>query len=350
MFAQSPDLPDLATMFIQPAAAPAFATPDLDIPDRRHLTSRLIRRANLSLRATVRPASVATLARLSEFANQQRMLFVVGAARCGTTAMQRALNASAEVFLLGEAYFFWENLKPGFRARYNAKHRAFGYPASKQNDCPAVAPENSTWVETVAALASKHRFVGEKVAFGSYKADWWPSEFLLFQRRHFHAAAYILAFRNPRDAILSPRGAWGIQNLAPWARSYIAAQRALLRLRRNFPRTVPVFLETIEPAMFQAIEQCLGYPMPQLSALMFRKAESSRDPQQIPPDLCETVADLEALYPALREAVSNSPRADASLESIDTRLAEVQCRLERCHLNTVDARLSELRRRLDRAW
>ncbi len=77
------------------------------------------------------------------------MLFVVGAARSGTTALQTALNASDDVFLLGEANFFRENLKRGFRARYNARHQVFGFPPSKQNDCPAVAPERGAWVETV---------------------------------------------------------------------------------------------------------------------------------------------------------------------------------------------------------
>src|SRR5271165_5087668 len=113
-----------------------------------HLTD-LVRRANLALRGAIRRDSVATLARLTRPHNQEGMLFVVGAARSGTTALQAALNASHDIFLLGEANFFRENLKSGFRRRYNARHRAFGHPPSKQNDCPTVAPEDGTWVETL---------------------------------------------------------------------------------------------------------------------------------------------------------------------------------------------------------
>jgi hypothetical protein len=329
-----------------PAApsAPAF---DLEVSDRGQVANRLIRRANLALRAVIRPATVSTLAQLAQPANQRRLLFVVGAGRCGTTALQTALNASDEVFLLGEANFFWENLRPGFRARYNRKHRAFGFPPGKLNDCPAVAPESGTWIETVAALASQHRFVGEKVAFGAHKADRWPSEFLAFHRRYFREAAYILAFRNPRDAILSVRSTWGFQNLVPWTRSYIAAQRCLIRLRRNFPRTVPVFLETIGPATFQGIEQCLDWPLPQLSAVLVRKEHSPRGLEEVPSTLRKTVADLEALYPALSYAVSNSGArgSDAAFDSIDARLTDLHRGLDWLHYS-VEARLARLRSRV----
>ena len=318
-------------MFNQSAPVPSVTALDLEGLDLRRLTNRLIRRVNLARRAAMRPATVAALARLSEPASQRRMLFVVGAARSGTTAMQTALNASAEVFLLGEANLFRENLKPGFRARYNAQHRDGGLPPSKQTECPEVAPENSTWVEIVAALAMQHRFVGEKVAFGAYEPDRFVSEFLAFHRRHFHGAAYVLTFRNPRDAILSPRSTWGIQVLAPWALSYIAATRGLIRLRRNFPRTVPVFLESIQPATFQAIERCLDCPMPQISAHMFGKAPSLPEPEQVPPELRETVADLEAVYPTLCRAVESAGTSDLneSLDSIDAHLDGLRRRLAR---------------------
>jgi hypothetical protein len=299
---------------------------------QRRLDARqLIRRADRVFRAT-RTATVATLARLSASENQRRMLFVVGAARSGTTALQTALNAGADVFLLGEANFFREGLRPGFRARYNERHRLLAHPPGKQNNCPAVAPENGTWVETLAGLLAQHRLVGEKVAFGAFEPDQWVSEFLAFQRRYFPAAAYILAFRNPRDAILSSATTWGVQELTPWARSYIEATRGLIRLRRDFPRTVPVFLETIEPATVLAIERCLDYPMPQFSALMFSRVASPPDPGRIPAELRETMTELDGLYPVLRVAVESfvGSGSSAALDAINAELAALQrglCRL-----------------------
>jgi hypothetical protein len=324
-------------------AAYCSAANGLDFSDRRYTASRLIRRAAFELRAVRRPATMAALTRLSEAANQGRMVFIVGAARSGTTALQTALNASEDTFLLGEANFFWENLRPAFRARYNAKHRMFGYPPSKQNNCPAVAPEEGTWVETVTALAAQYHFVGDKIPFGGYKAGRLPSEFLAFHRRHFRGAAYILALRNPRDAIMSPRASWGIRNLLPWARSYIAAQRVLIRLRLNFPRTVPVVLETVRPNTYQAIERCLDHPLPLLPSILRSIDESPRDLERVPPELRETVQDLEVLYPELCETVSSAStvQSDISLNEIDVRLAKTYARLAPLYYSP-QARLARL--------
>jgi hypothetical protein len=323
------------------------SNPDLDFSDHRYVASRLIRRAAFGLRAARRPATMAALVQLTQPAQQSRMVFVVGAARSGTTALQTGLNTNEDVFVLGEAFFFWENLRRGFRSRYNVKHRKFGFPPSKQNDCPPVAGADDTWVDTLAALASRYRFVGDKIPFGGYRAGQWPSEFLAFQRRYFHGAAYFLTFRNPRDAILSPRSTFGIQNLVPWARSYIAAQRALIRLRRMFPRTVPIFLETVGPETFSAIEQCLDHPIPHLSLILRRMDASACDPEQVPPELRETVRDLDALYPALCEAVSSAGdrRSDAPLDLLDARLDGFYRRLDPLYYS-VEARLARLRSRV----
>jgi hypothetical protein len=330
---------------IAPAPDARFA--GLDFSDHRYIGSRLIRRAALELRAARRPATMAALARLREPANQSRMLFVVGAARSGTTALQIALNASSDVFMLGEAFFFWENLRPAFRARYNRKLRGFGLPRSKHFECPAAAPKDGTWVETLVALSSQYRFVGDKIPFGGYKEGRWPSEFLAFQRRHFPEAAYILAFRNPRDTILSARDALGNQNLVPWARSYIAAQRALIRLRTNFPRTVPVFLETIGPELFEAIEQCLGHPLPQLASILHPVDESPREAKRTPPELRATIEGLEALYPTLREAIMRMRpgHCDRATDAIDERLAELYRGLDASYYS-MGARVARLRSRV----
>lgn len=295
---------------------------DLEGPDRRHLANRLIRRLNHARRAALGRTTVAELNRLREPECQRRMLFVVGAARSGTTAMQTALNASPEVFLLGEANLFRENLKPGFQRRYNDRQRAIGLPPSKEASCPLAGPETGTWVEAFAGLLSQYRLVGEKVAFGAFQPDRLVSEFLAFHRRHFAEAAYVLMFRNPSDAILSPRRVWGIQQLEPWVMSYIVAVRGLIRMRINFPRTVPVFLEAIQPSTSKAIRECLDFPLPRLFEVLVRKEPSHQSPDQIPPELRPTVADLDALYPELREAIENSgaQAGEGSLRSIDTRL------------------------------
>ncbi|MBV8209321.1 MAG: hypothetical protein JO133_04595, partial [Burkholderiaceae bacterium] len=332
-------------------AAHRSALDDLDFSDRRYIADRLLRWTALQLRKATRPGAVAALAHLTEPAHQAKMVFVVGGARCGTVALQNGLSSSEEVFVLGEANLFWENLRSRFRARYNAKHRSFGYAPSKLNDCPAVAPDRAAWTETLSALLERYRFVGDKMAFGGYKEGRWPSEFLRFHRHYFHGAAYVLAFRNPHDAILSPRSSWGIGNLVPWARSYIAAQRVLIRLRVHFPRTVPVFLETVGPETVRAIEQCLGCTLPGFAAVVGNRQASAREPGQVPSELRETVDALQTLYPALREAVTNfrSPEQLPALEAIDAKLAQLYQGLDSLHYS-IDARMARLRSKTTTAF
>jgi hypothetical protein len=290
-----------------------------------------------------------TLGRLSDVASQRNMLFVVGVARSGTSAMQTALGLNDQVFLFFEANFFSENLKPGFRERYNARHILTGAPYR----CPAVAQPNSSWVEILNGLKQQYRFVGEKIAFGPHEPDRWITEFLAFHKRHFPEAAYVLMFRNPRDTIFSPRTKWGVENLLPWTRSYVAGQRALIRLRLNFPRTVPVFMETADSATFQSIEQCVGQAMPHLADAFQAKRQSPQDSDLGPGELQRVVAELETLYPTLREEISNSGygRSGSTLLRIDASLAEIFQRLDRLHY-APGARLERLRRKLlgKRLW
>jgi hypothetical protein len=105
-------------MFIPAPSARRTSIGEVDFSDRQHIESRLIRGA---FRTARRSATLAELARLSQPANQSRMVFVVGAARSGTTALPSGLgevsdNLEALYPLLCEAV---SNLKPA-RSRFRA--------------------------------------------------------------------------------------------------------------------------------------------------------------------------------------------------------------------------------------
>ena len=57
---------------------------------------------------------------------EQQGLFVLGAARSGTTVLQNALNDSREIFLFGEPSFHDDMGTADFATRYNYMHRAWG--------------------------------------------------------------------------------------------------------------------------------------------------------------------------------------------------------------------------------
>lgn len=70
---------------------------------------------------------------------EKQGLFVIGAARSGTTVMQNALNDSCEIFLFGEPVFHEDAGAPDFSLRYNAMHRAWGNQENKSSFCPPLS-------------------------------------------------------------------------------------------------------------------------------------------------------------------------------------------------------------------
>jgi hypothetical protein len=108
-----------------------------------------------------------------------------------------------------------------------------------------------------------------------------------------------------------------------------------------------VVLETVGEDAFQAIERCLDWPLPQLRSVMFSQHPSSRNPEHVPPELRQTVDNLETLYPMLCEAVSalSGSRSDETFSMIDSRLAVLCHNLDSLYYSA-KARLARLRSRV----
>ena len=63
-------------------------------------------------------------------------LFIIGAARSGTTILQNALNDSRDIFLFGEPCFHADSGDADFASRYNTMHRSWGNQENKSSYCP----------------------------------------------------------------------------------------------------------------------------------------------------------------------------------------------------------------------
>jgi hypothetical protein len=195
-------------------------------------------------------------------------------------------------------------------------------------------------------MLTRYRFMGDKIPFGAYKSQRWPSAFLDFHSRYFRGSTYLLSLRNPRDAILSVRSTFGHRDLVPWTRSYIASQRALIRLRVNFPRTVPVVLESVGRDTFQAIEESLECGLPALATIVAPQQPSPLDSERVPVELRPTMDELQSLYSALCDAIcTHQPSSSlATLDAIDARLAGAYHGLDPLYYS-IESRLSRLRSR-----
>lgn len=188
----------------------------------------------------------------------ERGLFIIGAARSGTTILQNALNDSRDIFLFGEPKFHHDPGTPDFAARYNAMHRSLGNQENKSTYCPAFSPDDAPWHEYLAHCADLYRYVGCKIAINPQGAALDNRQLFDFHSRHFYRSRYLFTFRNPVEVCISTRG------LAEYTGAVVASyEQALhgflvvmalyLRMLRNLPWVTVLFHEEIGADSFAAL-------------------------------------------------------------------------------------------------
>lgn len=195
---------------------------------------------------------------LTQHEVDRKGLFIVGAARSGTTVLQNALNDSPDIFLFGEPAFHDDPGTPNFAERYNAMHRAWGNQETKSSLCPPLFAGDEAWHAYLARLAQMHKFVGSKIVINPEHALTTCAKLFDFHCRSFFRSHYIFSFRNPIDVLMSTRGLAEL-NGDPAAshesvlRSYVGVIGLFIRSLRNLPHVTAVFHEDMGPATFARI-------------------------------------------------------------------------------------------------
>jgi hypothetical protein len=190
-------------------------------------------------------------------------LFVIGAARSGTTVMQNALNDSSEIFLFGEPVFHQDPGTADFAARYNRMHRGWGNQENKSSFCPPLFEGDAPWFVYVRQLASMYRYVGSKLVVNPDGAEETCNAVFDFHCRYFYRAHYVFTFRNPVDVLMSTRGLAELNGDAAAGyevvlRSFVRVVGLYIRMLRNLPTVSAVFHESIEEATFRELGESLG--------------------------------------------------------------------------------------------
>lgn len=191
------------------------------------------------------------------------MAFVIGPPRSGTTILQNALNASRDVFMLGEPEFERDPAVPGFAARYKARHERDGNLENKSTSLPPLLGRDGTWWEWLAALSAHHRYVGAKIVLNPRKEDPELDAMFTFLGRVFYDAAFIFAFRNPLDMAVSVRRLQALQEHPPtsWERlfqHFRAVVKLYIRMVWLFPDVRAMVHEDITEESFTDLGYALG--------------------------------------------------------------------------------------------
>lgn len=189
-------------------------------------------------------------------------LFVLGAARTGTTVLQNALNDSRDIFLFGEPALHDDPGTADFAARYNARHRAWGNQENKSSFCPAFFVADAPWQDYLRHLTGMYRYVGSKIVVNPENALETCRRIFDFHCRYFYRSRYIFTFRNPVDVLMSTRGLAELNGDAAASheavlRSFVGVVWMYIRMLRNFPSVYAVFHENIDAAVFRHLGSIL---------------------------------------------------------------------------------------------
>ncbi len=190
-------------------------------------------------------------------------LFVIGAARTGTTILQNALNDADDVFLFGEPRFHLDPGSADFATRYNGMHRAWGNQQNKSSHCPQLFEADAPWWAYLARLADMYRHVGSKIVINPERAVAECAQLFDFHCRNFYTSHYIFAFRNPLDVLMSTRGlaqlnGGRVASHTEVLAGLLAVVQLYFRALRNLPHVHVVFHEKVDAGVFNSLGKALG--------------------------------------------------------------------------------------------
>jgi hypothetical protein len=237
---------------------------------------------------------------------EQQGLFVMGAARSGTTVLQNALNDSREIFIFGEPVFHEDPGTPDFAARYNQKHRAWGNQENKSSFCPHFFERDASWSTYLCHLATMYRYVGSKLVINPEKSEETCQAIFDFHCRYFYRAHYVFTFRNPIDVLMSTRGLAELSGYTAVShevvlRSFVRVVGLYIRMLRNLPAVSAVFHESISDATFRDLGADLGVDLSSAARYYETKRIRRYTLDDIPEHARESVKAVIDLYENLRE-------------------------------------------------
>jgi hypothetical protein len=191
----------------------------------------------------------------------EKLLFIVGNARSGTTIVANILNMSERIFVMEEANLFIHLTKTEFPKWFNTMHCNLGKPPRKGTYVPPFQGEGETGLMTLRHLARDYDFVGDKVAFNPLETFDGRSQQQYFFEEHsklFRGCRYILTMRNPHESLLSLHRMFPARALQDLLYGWLESLRYSCIFFTSFKRCRTIFSESIGPETFSAIGEFMG--------------------------------------------------------------------------------------------
>jgi hypothetical protein len=193
----------------------------------------------------------------------ERGLFVIGAARTGTTILQNALNHSPAIFLFGEPNLHLETEEGNFAARYNAMHRSWSNQKTKSTFCPPILLTDGSAEDYLNRLSRSYSWVGSKIVVNNRRDQDWIQRLSAYHCQRFYTARYVFTFRNPIAAVKSTRdlqllvGA-EVDSASNLLANYLETLQLFVCAVRNLPHVRAVFHEEMGAARLESLGSWLN--------------------------------------------------------------------------------------------
>jgi hypothetical protein len=190
----------------------------------------------------------------------EKLIFIIGNARSGTSIIANILNLSQKIYLMEEANLFIHLTKPDFPKWFNGMHQNLGKPPRKGTYVPPLEGEEETGLISLRRLARYYDFVGDKVAFNpNERFDGRTQQRYCFEEhaKFFSGCRYILTMRNPHESLLSMHRMFPAQPLPALLGSWLESLRFTCIFYTSFTRCRVVSSESICPETFSAIGEFL---------------------------------------------------------------------------------------------
>lgn len=236
-------------------------------------------------------------------------LFIFGCARSGTTILARCLNRAPRIHMLEESDLWLNQQVEDFPTFFNDKHQAMGNEWLKGTFVPPAAKEETGPLATFVRLAERHRYVGEKLAFGPhfYEPDW-RRQCLEFYTRLFWQSRYLLLVRQPAESLWSMQKMFPQRPLAAVFQIWCDALSLLIDIYCVCPQARFVFFEHVDRRLLWQLAWMLRAPLwvPRGTlggAHVHSRVGADEMPEILAPygDLCGACQDV---YAILRHSIS----------------------------------------------
>ncbi|HVX12978.1 MAG TPA: sulfotransferase [Pirellulales bacterium] len=240
---------------------------------------------------------------------EEQGLFILGAARSGTTILTRSLNRAPEILVLEEPESFLCQGIGDFSTYFNNKHTAMRNRCMKGTYLAPPHSPDSGPLATFSRLGRDYRYVGEKSAIGPHDYPVaWQRQYLDFHARYFFRSHYIYIMRTPVESIWSMHKMFPERPMPMLFEAWLRTLALSLDAYHVFPNSRAVFFDNLGSSTIERLGTWLEMSIPFLPGTFGQRyVQSAVSADQIPEalrpyaKLCQECTDL---YRDLRDCFS----------------------------------------------